>query len=95
MFEIKKGVNKFYIGDTSEKPLAEIILTDINQDLITIEHTFVDEQLKGQGVGSVLVKEVVEFATKENKKLIPLCSFAKKEFDKNNEYKKVLYEVES
>lgn len=91
MIEIRKGVNKFYIGDTSENPLAEIILTDINQDIITIEHTYVYEKLKGQGAGKLLVKEIVDFAIRENKKLIPLCSFAKREFDKNEEYEKALY----
>lgn len=29
--EIKTGVNKFYIGDTEENPLAQIILTDIEK----------------------------------------------------------------
>ena len=89
--EIKKGVNKFYIGDTEENPLAQIILTDIEENIIKIEHTYVYEQLKGKGAGKELVKKVVEFAMSNNKKVEPICSFAKKEFDKNKEYDCVLY----
>lgn len=89
--EIKKGVNKFYIGDTEENPLAQIILTDIEENIIKIEHTYVYEQLKGKGAGKELVKKVVEFAMNNNKKIEPICSYAKKEFDKNKEYESVLY----
>lgn len=89
--EIKTGVNKFYIGDTEENPLAQIILTDIEKNIIKIEHTYVYEQLKGKGAGKQLVKKVVEFAISNNKKVVPICSFAKKEFDKNKEYEYVLH----
>ena len=68
--EIKKGLNKFYIGDTEESPSALVILSDINQDVIQIEHTYVYEQLKGQGAGKQLIKKVVDFAVEKNKKLI-------------------------
>ncbi|WP_160690818.1 GNAT family N-acetyltransferase [Clostridium sp. C2-6-12] len=89
--EIKRGVNKFYIGDTEEDPLAQIILSDIEKNIIKIEHTYVYEQLKGKGAGKQLVKKVVEFAISNNKKVDPICSFAKKEFDNNKEYECVLY----
>lgn len=88
--EVRKGKNKFYIGYEEKEPLAEIVLDDFNKDSITIEHTYVSEKLKGQGAGKRLVKSVVDFATEENKKVIPVCEFAKKEFSKNKEYESVL-----
>lgn len=91
MIDIKKGINKFYIGDSEENPLAQVILTDTEQDIIKIEHTYVCEELKGKGAGKQLVRKVVDFAIEENKKIIPVCSFAKKEFDKNKEYNHVLH----
>ncbi|SUX58622.1 Uncharacterised protein [Citrobacter braakii] len=42
--------------------------------------------LKGQGVGKLLVAKVVEKMRAENRKVIPLCPFAKHEFDKTREY---------
>lgn len=91
MIDIKKGLNKFYIGETEENTLAEVILSDTSKDVIKIDHTFVGEKLKGKGAGKLLIRKVVDFAIEENKKIIPVCVFAKKEFDKNKEYESVLY----
>ena len=91
MIDIKKGLNKFYIGETEENTLAEVILSDTSKDVIKIDHTFVGEELKGKGAGKLLIRKVVDFAIEENKKIIPVCVFAKKEFDKNKEYESVLY----
>ncbi|MFL0197226.1 GNAT family N-acetyltransferase [Clostridium sp. WILCCON 0269] len=90
MMEIRKGTNKFYIGYEEKEPLAEILLDDFNKDAITVTHTYVSEKLKGQGAAKKLVKRVVDFAREENKKVIPVCEFAKKEFAKNKEYENVL-----
>ena len=38
------------------------------------------------GVGKQLVAKVVEKMRAENRKVIPLCPFAKHEFDKTREY---------
>ena len=38
----------------------------------------------------MLVKKIVEYARQENKKIIPLCPFAKGMMTKSNEYKDVL-----
>lgn len=88
--EIRKGKNKFYIGYDEKEPLGEIILDDFSKNPITIEHTYVSEKLKGQGAGKKLVKSVIDFAREENKKVIPVCEFAKKEFSKNKECRDVL-----
>lgn len=93
MNDIKKGINKFYIGDDEENPLAQIILADTERAIIKIEHTYVSEELKGQGIGSQLVKAVVDFAREENKKIIPSCTFAQTEFKKNEKYRDVLFNL--
>lgn len=56
------------------------------ENLAIIEHTDVDESLKGQGIGKQLVAKVVEKMRREKRKIIPLCPFAKHEFDKTREY---------
>jgi len=38
-----------------------------------------------------LLETVVDFAREENKKIIPVCSFAKAEMNKNEDYKDVLH----
>ena len=92
--EFKEGFNKFYLGDTLENTIAEVTYVYDNEDTIIIDHTFVSNELRGQNVGKQLIRKVVDFARQENKKIIPQCSFAKKEFIKNEEYNDVLFNEE-
>lgn len=80
--EIREGHNKFYINDEQGKQIAEIVFVPTGENLAIIEHTDVDESLKGQGIGKQLVAKVVEKMRREKRKIIPLCPFAKHEFDK-------------
>lgn len=57
---------------------------------VIIDHTDVDNRLRGKGAGKQLVKSAVEWARRENVKLMPLCPFAKSVFDKTPEYSEVL-----
>jgi predicted GNAT family acetyltransferase len=91
MIEIKEGINKFYLGDTLENPEAEITYVIDKGDTIIIDRTFVSDELRGQNVGKQLIQKVVDLARQENKKIIPQCSFAQKEFTKNKEYEDVLF----
>ena len=84
--EILAGHNKFYVNDAEGNPVAEIVFVPRGEHLSIIEHTDVDPSLKGQGVGKLLVAKVVEKMRAENRKVIPLCPFAKHEFDKTREY---------
>ncbi|GAB7585441.1 hypothetical protein OkiPb00131_20030 [Escherichia coli] len=67
--EIREGHNKFYINDEQGKQIAEIVFVPTGENLAIIEHTDVDESLKGQGIGKQLVAKVVEKMRRENEKL--------------------------
>ncbi|WP_369824993.1 GNAT family N-acetyltransferase [Sporosarcina sp. P13] len=54
-----------------------------------MDHTFVENSLRGKGIAQALVKEVVTKAREENKTIIPLSPFAKLEFEKKKEYAEV------
>ncbi|ROI18264.1 hypothetical protein [Escherichia coli] len=45
--EIREGHNKFYINDEQGKQIAEIVFVPTGENLAIIEHTDVDESLKG------------------------------------------------
>jgi predicted GNAT family acetyltransferase len=79
--DILEGHNKFYVNDAEGNQVAEIVFVPTGEHLSIIEHTDVDPSLKGQGVGKQLVAKVVEKMRGENRKIIPLCPFAKHEFD--------------
>jgi len=91
MIAIKEGLNKFYLGDLESNPKAEVTYLNSGENKIIIDHTFVSEELRGQKVAQQLIKRVIDFARDENKKIVPQCSFAKKEFTNNKEYEDVLF----
>ncbi|MBM7693937.1 putative GNAT family acetyltransferase [Peribacillus deserti] len=94
MEEIKKGNNEFFMDKEGEK--AAVIQwvpegKNLNgRQLITIHHTEVGSQLKGQGAGRALVEKVVEYARKENLSVRATCSFAKKVLDETKKFHDVL-----
>ncbi|ASN06973.1 GNAT family N-acetyltransferase [Virgibacillus necropolis] len=90
MTDIKKGDNKFFVGDNEEKPLAEIIFVPADDDKLIIEHTIVSNELSGQGVAGELVEKVVNYAREEGKKIITECSYAKSKIAKTPEFQDVL-----
>ncbi len=54
----------------------------LSPGIMIIEHTEVDDKLRGKNVGYQLVKEAAEWARSKNLKIIPLCPFAKAVFKK-------------
>jgi predicted GNAT family acetyltransferase len=56
-----------------------------------IDHTEVDEEFSGKGVGKKLLMATVDYARNNNLKIIPLCPFAKSVFDKTEEIRDVLF----
>lgn len=58
----------------------------LDDDTMVIEHTIVDEQFNGQGIGRKLVDAGVQFAREEDYKIIPQCPYANAVFKKTPEY---------
>lgn len=61
-----------------------------NATLIVIDHTEVDASLGGQGVGRQLLDALVQWARATGTKVIPLCPFAKAQFEKTPAIRDVL-----
>ena len=84
----KKGV--FFIEENKEI-IAEMTYVWSGEDKIIIDHTEVSEKLGGKGIGKQLVHKAVEMAREKHIKILTLCPFAKRVFDKTEEYKDVLF----
>lgn len=78
-----------FIGE-EKAPLAEMSYSKAGETMIIIDHTEMDESLRGQGVGRKLLNVVVEMAREKNLKVIPLCPYAKSVFDKDESIRDVL-----
>ncbi len=91
--EIKQkddGKNGMFYVEQEGKVLAQMTYVWTGAERIIIDHTEVDDALRGQSAGKQLVAKAVEFAREKSLKIIPLCPFAKSVFDKVAEYRDVL-----
>lgn len=59
-----------------------------NENTFIIDHTEGNSEFKG--IGRKLLDAAVTYSRENNKKIIPLCPFAKKMFDKTPEIQDVL-----
>lgn len=90
MAVVKHGDMKFYIGDSEQKPDAELTYVPTGDDQITIDHTEVSEELRGEGVGKELVAAAVKYAREHQKTIVPVCPYARKVIEETPEYQDVL-----
>lgn len=88
--EIKEEKNRFALYNDEGAEIGEMTWSNAGDELIIIDHTYVDPAYRGQSYAEKLVKAGVEKARRDNLKIIPLCPFAKKEFNKKAEYGDVL-----
>ena len=72
------------------KRLAEMTYSIAGDDTVIIQHTDVDASLRGTGAGKKLLTALVDWARAEQKKIIPLCPFAKSVLEKTPEFQDVL-----
>lgn len=88
--EIKEEKNRFVLLNDEAKEIGEMTWSDAGPDIMIIDHTFVEPEYRGQKLAEKLVLNGVELARREGKKIIPLCPYAKKEFERKPEYQDVL-----
>lgn len=69
---------------------AEMTYSRASAVLIIIDHTEVPDELRGRGVGQALVLRAVEDARREGFRIIPLCPFAKAQFERHAEWRDTL-----
>ena len=80
---------KFFIEE-NDRQIALMTYKKTGDGVITIDHTEVDSNFRGEGLGEDLVAETVEFARENNLKIVPTCPFAKKVIDDKPKFQDVL-----
>ena len=81
---------RFALLDESGKRLGEMTFSRARDDLIIIDHTEVDESLRGQHGGQRLFEGMVAWARTSNTKVLSTCPFASAMFDRRPDTHDVL-----
>ena len=82
----RKGA--FYIDEEGEW-IAELTYFT-NNGVMTIDHTEIDEKLRGEGIGQDMVKAAVEYAREKGLKIKAACPYAKKVIERTPEFQDIL-----
>ncbi|MEG1545890.1 MAG: GNAT family N-acetyltransferase [Bacteroides sp.] len=67
-------VNRFEIFESGQIAYLQY---EEKEDTIDFVHTFVPKQLEGQGIANALAEAGLNYAKREQLKVIPSCSFIK------------------
>ena len=70
--------NRIYLLDENWNVLAEIDFEKVDEKTYNISHTFVDDSLRWQGIGSELVEKAITYLTAKWYQVSATCSYAKK-----------------
>ena len=70
--------NRIYLPDENWNILAEINFEQVDDKTYNISHTFVDDSLRGQGIGSELVEKAITYLTAKWYQVSATCPYAKK-----------------
>ena len=93
MIEVKQNNNEKngeFVAFSEEKNAGLMTYTWAGTDKFIIDHTEVEPDFNGKGVGKEMVLAAVDFARKNGLKIIPLCPFANATFQKNVDLQDVL-----
>ncbi|NMM48291.1 GNAT family N-acetyltransferase [Marinigracilibium pacificum] len=74
-----------FVAMEDDMELGEMTYSIANKDLIIVDHTGVNDEARGKGIGRALFLHLVDYLRTNEIKVIPLCPFAKLMFDKHHE----------
>ncbi|MGI2328860.1 GNAT family N-acetyltransferase [Planococcus sp. YIM B11945] len=86
-FKLKElGHDEFaYQLEENGKIKAEITWTEL-ANVMVIEHTFVDESMRNQGLAKKLLDQAADYAREHTFKMEPVCSYAVVAFERYKDY---------
>ena len=86
----EKGSKGYAIAEKNGVKAGLMTYSIPSADFIIIDHTEVEEEFSGEGVGKQLLYKIVDMAREKNLKILPLCPFANAMFKKMDDIQDVL-----
>ena len=75
--------NRIFKEDENGKVIAKITFPETEKGIFCIDHTFVDDSLRGQGIAGQLVQLAVEKIKEQGGKVTATCSYAQRWLEKH------------
>lgn len=82
--------NEIYVLNNENRKIVRATFPFIKDNVINVDHTFVDPSLRGQGVAGQLMNEVYNHAKEHNYTVVNTCPYAVAWFTKNTDKADVL-----
>lgn len=78
---------EFFILNEQGVKIAELTYFYETENKINANHTFVSNQLRGQGIADKLYQALLAFITKNQLELHPTCSYIERKWERSNNKK--------
>lgn len=85
-----QGNSGYFKATIDGREAGMMTYTRSGDSQITIDHTEVNSEFQGKGVGKAMVGKSAEYAREENLKIRPQCSYAKKVMERSSDFEDVL-----
>jgi predicted GNAT family acetyltransferase len=84
--------NWIYAKNENGDIIAEVTFPNVREGVVSINHTFVDDSLRGRGVAGELLEAADKTIREAGKKAIPTCAYAVKWYESHPEKTDVVIE---
>jgi uncharacterized protein len=84
----------FSINDDGQL-LAEVTFPARDISRVNIDHVYVDESLRGQGIASKIMLEAYKYLKEKDLKIVAKCPYAINWFKKHEEYQDIVINVKT
>lgn len=85
----EEGRGAFFVEKQGIR-LAEMTYSRVSEKLVIVDHTEVNDKLRGLGVGRKLLDALVAWARETGTKIIATCPYAKAQFERDPSIRDVL-----
>lgn len=85
---LNQGKHRFDLLTDGKLSLVAFFQPD--EHTLALTHTEVHPDLEGQGIGSNLVKQVLEYAEQHGQKIVPLCPFVATYIKRHPDWQRVV-----
>ena len=81
---------RIYAEDKRGRLLAEVTFPTVSENIVEIDHTCVDDSLRGQGIAGKLMERTAQVLAESGQKAVCSCSYAQAWFAKHPEYDELI-----